>query len=785
MNPTGSHELTERKRDEVPLHADEDRSRRALQAAGAGTWEWDPRTGEATGSSEFWSLLGLAAGPCVPSFDAWLSSIHPDDRERAARAVQTAAAAGDELTLECRVATADGRTRWLLARGQADRDAEGRPTRYRGIALDITAAREEETAVRERLAELTKVFDVETVGVMFWDMTSGVMTGANDTFLRLMGYGRREVEARELTWQRLTPPEYMDVSRAEVEKFVATGRVGPYEKEYFRKDGRRQWFVFAGSSLGNDTCVEFCVDISARKRAEAELRDSEEQFRVLTQNLVSGVALIDGRGAFLIVNRSFLRLFDLDENADVLNVNSRDWREWHVFDEAGALLDVDEHPVRKAALTRAAVKDRLVAVQAPGRADRKWLLVSAEPILNAGGEVHRLICTYHDITARKAAEEAVRRANESLAEADRRKDEFIAVLSHELRNPLAPIRYAVPILAAERLSEQATRALAIVDRQVEHLTRLVDDLLDVSRITTGKIELRRAHATLASIVSVAVEAASPAISAARHSLDMTIAEEPIWLHADATRIAQVVTNLLTNSAKFTPTGGRITLEGRRDGPRAVIRVRDTGMGIPPAALPNLFEMFRQLHRADNLQGGLGIGLALARRLVEMHGGTIAASSGGIGHGAEFTVTLPVADQAAIVESSGQAVTAAGVRRLKVLIVDDNVDLVEMLALVVEAAGHDVRKALDGRSGLSAALSYQPDVALLDLGLPVVNGIEVARELRQHAETAKACLVALTGWGQAEDRERTRAAGFDVHLTKPTRPDELQQLLESIAARGAS
>jgi PAS domain S-box-containing protein len=403
---------------------------------------------------------------------------------------------------------------------------------------------------------------------------------------------------------------------------------------------------------------------------------------------------------------------------------------------------------------------------------------SAAPIRDKAGRVAGAVLVFQDATDR-------RRAQQALTESDRRKDEFIAVLSHELRNPLAPIRYALPVLQAQSLDDAGSRAVAVIGRQVDHLTRLVDDLLDVSRITRGKIELRREHVTVGSAVTAAAEAASPAIVTARHRLRIVVPEEPIWLFADAARISQVITNLLTNSAKYTPRGGEITVSAERDGGHAVIRVVDNGIGIPHEALPTIFNMFTQVTGADRAQGGLGIGLALVHQLVEMHGGTVEARSAGPGQGAELIVRLPVAhDVRAAKPGEGEPRQAHGAR-LRVLVVDDNADLVDMLALAVESAGHEVRKALDGPSAVSAALSYRPQVVLLDLGLPVMSGIEVARELKRHPETAAARLVALTGWGQAEDHRMTREAGFEHHLTKPTEPRSLQHLLARIAAGGES
>jgi signal transduction histidine kinase/ActR/RegA family two-component response regulator len=408
-----------------------------------------------------------------------------------------------------------------------------------------------------------------------------------------------------------------------------------------------------------------------------------------------------------------------------------------------------------------------------GDGTRIPLLCNAAPIWDDEGAIVGAVLAYQDISQRKRMEDALR-------ESDRRKDEFIAILSHELRNPLAPIRYALPILERERVSDTAARAIAVIDRQVQHLARLVDDLLDVSRITRGKVELRPERVTLASVVSAAVEASSPALSAAGQSLGVRMPEIPIWLNGDPARLAQVLTNLLDNAAKYTPRGGEVVLEAGRDNGEAVIAVRDNGIGIPPESMPTLFEMFHQVSRPES-RGGLGIGLALVKRLVQMHGGTVEARSEGAGQGAEFVVRIPVVDPAAAAEGPPEAVPVpADTPRLRVLVVDDNVDLAQMLALVVEGAGHEVHQAFDGRSAVESAVTCRPHVVFLDLGLPDISGIEVARELRCRLGTAAPRLVALTGWGQIEDRRRTGDAGFDHHLTKPTDPKELLRLLADCA-----
>ncbi|PYR33786.1 MAG: hypothetical protein DMF90_19640 [Acidobacteria bacterium] len=355
------------------------------------------------------------------------------------------------------------------------------------------------------------------------------------------------------------------------------------------------------------------------------------------------------------------------------------------------------------------------------------------------------------------------------------------MLSHELRNPVAAIRYALPPIEKASLDQTAQKALAVINRQMARLVRLVDDLLDVTRIATGKIALRREPVTLQSVIDTAVEAVSPAIHAARHEFELIVPDEPLWLEVDAHRIAQVIGNLLTNAAKYTPRGGKITLAVSPDIDQVVIRVKDSGMGIAEDHLPRLFEMFMQAGPAEESKGGLGVGLTLAKRLVELHSGSIEAHSGGLGRGAEFVVRLPLAPppKTMITEQRQPSASERG-RRLKVLVVDDNDDFVQMLTLAIEGTGHEVRKALDGQTAISAALSYRPDVVLLDLDLPIVSGVEVARELRRRGEMANMRIVAITGWGAEQDRRHTLEAGFDYHLTKPTDPEQLERLLRAFA-----
>jgi signal transduction histidine kinase len=378
-------------------------------------------------------------------------------------------------------------------------------------------------------------------------------------------------------------------------------------------------------------------------------------------------------------------------------------------------------------------------------------------------------------------EEELRRRAEQLAEMDRRKDEFLATLAHELRNPLAPLRSSLTIL---RMSGQsgpaAERIHEMMERQINHMVRLVDDLLEVSRITRGKIELRKERIELAAALRSAVETSRPLVEAACHQLAISVPPEPLLLEADPVRLSQVIANLLNNAAKYTEEGGRICLTARREGGEAVVSVRDTGLGIPAEMLPRVFDMFAQVDRTlKRSQGGLGIGLTLARTLVEMHGGRIEARSDGPGKGSEFIVRLPLAAENS---PSGEARGRAGgeqpaaLSQRRVLVVDDNRDAADSLGMLLEFLGADAHVVYDGPSALQALHIYRPAVVFLDIGMPGMDGHEVARQMRQVSEFRDVMLVAMTGWGQEEDRRRSRAAGFDHHLVKPVGADALQALL---------
>ncbi|HKO21800.1 MAG TPA: response regulator [Candidatus Eisenbacteria bacterium] len=385
-------------------------------------------------------------------------------------------------------------------------------------------------------------------------------------------------------------------------------------------------------------------------------------------------------------------------------------------------------------------------------------------------------------SALEASTERLRESEDALRETDRRKDEFLAMLAHELRNPLAPIRNSVEYLRMRAEEDPSVRwSHDVIDRQIDHLTRLVDDLLDVSRITRGRLEIRRERSDLGEILRGAVDTIQAPIQERGQTLHVSLPPEPIWVDADVVRMTQIFLNLLDNASKFTPAGGAIWLRSERAGGDAVVRLKDTGAGITAEELPQLFQMFYQIRRSSTgSQGGLGIGLALVRRLVELHGGSVEASSEGHEQGAEFVVRLPALADVAPAEANGtpQAEVALPATR-RVLVVDDNVDSAESLAMLLRLGGHEIETAYDGFQAVAAAERFLPDLILLDIGLPGMDGYEVAARLREGSAGRELVLIAVTGWGQEEDRRRSREAGFDAHLTKPVDMAALTRLVADL------
>jgi signal transduction histidine kinase len=415
--------------------------------------------------------------------------------------------------------------------------------------------------------------------------------------------------------------------------------------------------------------------------------------------------------------------------------------------------------------------EREVVVERPD-GTRCTVLTHANPIYDEVDCLIGAVNIFVDITDRKRAEDAER-------EASGRKSEFLAILAHELRNPLAPIRNGLQILRlAEDDKAAAAMARTIMERQLEQMVRLIDDLLDLSRIVNGKVELRKKQIDLASAVQDAVEASGPLIQASDHELTVSVPPKPVYVEADRARLAQVFANLLNNSAKFTPHGGHVWLAVEQEGSDVVVKVRDNGVGIPPDMLPRIFDMFTQVdHSLERSQGGLGIGLNLVRGLAEMHGGRVEVRSDGPGKGSEFVVRLSVMlspDRGYGQDGSNRCTSA-----YRILVVDDSQDSVDSLGMLLELRGHETRTASDGLEAVAVATAFRPDLVLLDIGLPKLNGYDACRRIREQPWGETIVIIALTGWGQEEDKCRSKEAGFNLHMVKPVDPVALEKLMAGL------
>jgi PAS domain S-box-containing protein len=513
------------------------------------------------------------------------------------------------------------------------------------------------------------------------------------------------------------------------------------------------------------------IDITDRKRAEA----GRQQFVTLVENSTDFIGICDLKGVPLFINRAGLDLVGL---ADIEEARQKPLSDFFFREDRAAIVERFFPAVLERGGGEIEVRFRNFKTGAA-----RWMAYKVLTLPDADGRPIALATVSQDVTERRQMADDLRRVAADLSEANHRQTEFLAMLAHELRNPLAPISNAVRALRVGNGDAKVARAvLGMFERQVSQLARLVDDLLDLSRVTRGKIALRREVVELGPIVEQAVEAVRAQYGGLDHELSVTLPTEPVYLDADPARVAQVLGNLLNNACKFTDRGGHIALSVTNEGPQAVVRVRDDGIGIAPEQIPHLFRMFAQADTSlERTRDGLGIGLTLVKALVEMHGGTTGARSEGLGRGSEFEVRLPVlADASAAVPRAArmQPTRTAGHR---ILIVDDNLDGAESLAMLLEEVGQETFEAHDGLQALDAAERVRPDAILLDIGLPKLNGYEVCRRIRQRPWGGKLMIVAMTGWGQEEDRQRSIEAGFDSHLVKPVDFDLLMKLLDSLPA----
>ncbi|WP_169979299.1 hybrid sensor histidine kinase/response regulator [Tautonia rosea] len=645
-------------------------------------------------------------------------------------------------------------------------DEMGRMVAVLSLVLDVTERCRIEERLRSERERVQLVADAVPALLSYVDANACYRLN-NRSYERWFAMSREDVFGKHM--REVLGDSAWRTIRPHVEAALAGEEVS-YESEVPYRDGGTRWISATYTpDVGEGGLVRGFVahvtDITERHLREEELRTSEARFRQLAEAMPQIVWVADPTGQVRYLSRQWAAYTGMPTEE---GMGDRWVKSVHPDDRSG-LINRWETSVREETPYRTEFRLR------DSNGQDRWHMVRGVPVRDDNGQVVRWYGTITDIDEPK-------RLAEALQDADRRKDEFLATLAHELRNPLAPIRHAVALLRKQGPPDPELQLHRdVIDRQVGNMARLLDDLLDVSRITSNKLELRRAKVDVASIVQVAVETSRPLIEAGGHELTIDMPSEPIVLDADPTRLAQVFSNLLNNAAKYSDVEGRITLTVRQKEGQVHVSVRDTGIGIDEEHLTRIFEIFSQvepaLHRS---QGGLGIGLALVRGLVQLHGGTVEARSEGIGAGSEFIVHLPLAEMDQTESLTTERTKEKGDFRIsRLLLVDDHLDSAQTLGKLLGLAGLDVRIAHDGRSALSVIDEFQPEVVVLDIGLPDMDGYDVARQIRSQPAGASRTLIALTGWGQASDRLRSREAGFDQHLVKPVDPDELLDLLRQL------
>ncbi|MFO0333472.1 MAG: CheR family methyltransferase [Pseudomonadota bacterium] len=654
---------------------------------------------------------------------------------------------------------ADGKV--YLRRLLPHRDPHGALLGVVATFLDVTPLR----TVSRRLAELVAVLQDSNDAVIVYDLEGRILEW-NAGATKAYGFRRDEVVGTSIL--ELVPPEARAEAQGRMASMREQGHAGPEDVQRRHRDGRTLAVSVTVSALQASGGRPFALLSTERDITERLKTEKEMYFHRLADLIPALLRVEDCDGLTEFVNRGCAE-FTGREPATLLGEGWLD------------AMSPEDRPAFRAALASALEsRSRYEVDYRYRRADGayRWMRSIGVPRLHDSGAFAGFVTLALDVEDRKRAEDALR-------DADHRKDEYLAMLAHELRNPLAPIRNATAVLAGlVGQAPETTWAAGVIARQTEVLAKLLDDLLDVARIARGKVTLDLGRVDLAVVAERAIEVATPAIEARRQHLEVQLPPVPLVVEGDLVRLVQVLTNLLNNAVKYTQPGGHLRIELERGGDAAIMRVSDDGAGIAADMLPRVFDLFAQADRTlDRAKGGLGLGLTLVRRLVELHHGTVEATSAGLGHGSQFVVRLPLTEIPAPQGRSSAAPSAPRPgRSRRVLVVDDNADAVDSLAMVLRHRDHEVHTAYDGRAALSAAQSVLPDVVVLDIGLPDVDGYQVARALRSQRATARATLIALTGYGQSEDAARGRAAGFDFHLVKPADPDQIAALIESSPVR---
>ncbi|MCL7421043.1 MAG: PAS domain S-box protein [Methylobacter sp.] len=632
------------------------------------------------------------------------------------------------------------------------------------VSTNITERKKTEEALRQSQINLNRAQAVAHIGSWRMDVGNNILDWSDENY-RIFGISKGTSLTYQLFLEIIHPDDRALVDKAW--KDALTGK--PYDIEHRLIVGQEiKWvreqaeleFDEHGSLTGGFGTTKDITDI---KRSQEALQHERMFLRQVIDAAPSMIFVKDRESRFILGNEALARCYGTNPE----NLIGKSEQIFNTDADEVARIQRDDLEVISSRTPKRIPEEKVTCRDGIVH----WYSTVKIPLLEDDNSCNKLLGVASDITERKRAEEALRLA-------DRRKDEFLAMLAHELRNPLAPIRNAVQLLKMrEDEDPKLVWSRNVIDRQVTHMARLLDDLLDVARIMQGKITLKSERFELTDIVNNAIETSRPLIESRGQELIVSQTTTPQWIEGDRVRLEQVLSNLLNNAAKYTSEGGTITLSVMRDNSDAVIKIQDTGIGIAPDILPQIFDLFTQAdHSLAHSQGGLGIGLTLVRQLVEIHGGTVTAASAGVGQGSSFTVRLPALTMKSTDTESTQTQSMLPIPKFRILVVDDYLDAAESLTMLLQAEGHEVETADCGLKAIEQAQSFRPQVVLLDIGLPDLDGYEVAKRLRALPETRDTVLIALTGYGQTEDRERSELAGFNHHLLKPVNFEKLSALL---------
>ncbi|MBK4734985.1 PAS domain-containing hybrid sensor histidine kinase/response regulator [Noviherbaspirillum pedocola] len=778
-----SRDMTDLHNAELALSEEKERIGLATEAAELGLWRYTPHLHLFTfQNGRARAIFGLAAGSMDRTEEQIVrEAIVPEDRDRFQRAIQAACEQGERLTFHGRIRRADGEVRWVDMFGHAHRAEDGSAMYLLGTVLDITDRKSTEQALHDAQLRLAATLNAGEVATWTWDIRKNLVYGdRNIAYL----FSLPEEEAHETPLESFMGAIHPDDVDRVSSSILKALQDGTFYQETYRvraRDGKFHWIVARGRVEYDAEGLPMqlpgvVLDVTLQKEIEDKLHASEDRYRALFESIDEGFCIFeilrDAQGEpidyrFKESNSAFRTQagYEATPGKTILEIFPDLDRRW-----IRLYADVAKtgQPVR--------IQDHVDMLN-------RWFDIHAVRVGGQGSEHVAVLFT--DITNRRETEDDLRRLAFSLAETDQRKTEFLATLAHELRNPLAPIRNGLQLIRlAGNNADTVARVRDMMERQVTHMIHLVNDLLDIARISSGKVELKKREVDLKEIVATAIEANLPSIQNKQHELNVDVPEEAFPLEADATRIAQVLGNLLNNAAKYTPDGGQIDLSMRREGNDAILRVTDSGIGIPVEAQGSIFDMFAQVK--DNMgfsHGGLGIGLSLVQSLVQLHGGDVSVSSPGSGQGSSFTVRLPLLDSrrdSALDARSPTGKAKADGAGLRVLLIDDNVDAAQTLAELIQIGGHEVSLAHTGRQGIDAVEGFKPDIVFLDIGLPDMDGYAVLRKIRQGPIGRTVPVAALTGWGADGDRRKTADAGFDHHLVKPAPLPLIESLLAEVA-----